>query len=102
MTKSVFITGGENFAAVAAPVNRRNTLRSVPIAELRKPMNEIAVFICGPSKDHKCDDTGPFYFGGDDVEMTDNPELAKEKGYVWGSSSCSKCGELSMNSAMWE
>lgn len=62
----------------------------------------ITVFTCGPRKDHECDDKGPFYYGGDNVPMTDKPEIGCGKGYTWGSSSCSKCGELSMNTAVWQ
>lgn len=61
---------------------------------------EIVVFVCNPRRDHECDDLGPFFYGGNDVETVTDIELAG-KGYSWGSSSCSKCGDLSMNRDAW-
>lgn len=62
---------------------------------------EITVFMCGPPKDHKCDDNGPFLYGGDGVEITTDRSKAG-KGYSWGSVSCSVCGMTAMDRSTWE
>lgn len=61
----------------------------------------ITVFACGPRQDHVCDDAGPFLYGGDSVPTVTDQKLAG-RGYSWGSTSCSVCGDTSMNRAMWQ
>lgn len=61
----------------------------------------IAIFECGLSRDHKCDDDGPVLYGGDEVETTTDKNKAG-KGYSWGSVSCSKCGLTAMERSYWE
>lgn len=61
---------------------------------------KITAFFCGPPKDHKCDDNGPFLYGGDSVETTTDKTKAG-KGYSWGSTSCSVCGMTSMDLSLW-
>lgn len=41
-----------------------------------------------------CDMDGPGVFGLPDGSITNDEQLAKEKGAEWGSCSCSKCGQI--------
>lgn len=61
--------------------------------------NQVTVFMCGPPKDHKCDDNGPVVYGKEDGDTTTDKN---EKGITWGSTSCSVCGMTSMEQSMWE
>ncbi len=62
---------------------------------------DLTCFICGPPKDHKCDDEGPFVYGGDNVPtVTDRSKAGK--GYSWGSVTCSVCGTSAIDRSVWE
>ena len=63
-------------------------------------MNDVTVFHCGLPRDHQCDSTGQFIYGGDDVPTVTDPKLAG-KGYSWGSATCSVCGMTAMDQALW-
>lgn len=63
---------------------------------------QIIVHICGPRKDHECDDNGPFMYGLRDGTVTDNEEQVKKEGCSWGSVTCSVCGITAMDRSMWE
>lgn len=67
---------------------------------------QTTVFMCGPPRDHKCDDKGPELCGGENEDGTywqgpasdrENRERAN-----WGSVSCSICGMTAMERGMWE
>lgn len=62
---------------------------------------KLQVFMCGNPRDHKCDDYGPFLYGGPEVETTSDREKAG-KGYTWGSVSCSICGITAAERSYWE
>ncbi len=64
---------------------------------------EVKAFICGPPRDHECDDIGPYvaiYPDGREVPVYD-PEKDFPKGTVGGSVTCSICGRSSMQTSMW-
>lgn len=65
-------------------------------------MSEVTVFMCGPPKDHKCDDDGSFVYGLRDGSITDDEAKARKEGCEWGSVTCSVCGMSSMERSMWE
>ena len=67
-------------------------------------MNELAVFFCGPPKDHECDSDGPVRVGGEDENGNfwsgpNTPENRKRA--TWGSVTCSKCKMSAMELDMW-
>ena len=66
-----------------------------------KTKEQAQVFTCGLPRDHKCDDNGPFLYGGDNVPTVTDVKRAG-KGYSWGSASCSKCGRTAMERSPWE
>lgn len=63
---------------------------------------KVSVFVCGPPKDHKCDDDGPFVYGLSSGEITSDESRAKKEGCTFGSTTCSVCGTSSMERSMWE
>jgi len=62
----------------------------------------ITSFVCGPPKDHVCDDNGPTVYGLSSGEITDDESVARKEGCTWGSVTCSVCGMSSMERSMWE
>ncbi len=68
--------------------------------ESKKPDN-MTVFICGKKSGHKCDQKGPFLYGGDNVPTLDHRPPDDVRGYTWGSVSCSICGSIAMYDSMW-
>ena len=65
-------------------------------------VSDTTVFVCGPPKDHACDDDGPFIYGLSDGSTTDSEERARKEGCSWGSATCSVCGISSMERILWE
>lgn len=64
--------------------------------------SQVDIFMCGPPKDHKCDDAGPYVFGLKDGSTTDDEKRARKEGCTWGSVTCSICGMSAMDRLLWE
>lgn len=61
-------------------------------------MDKVKVFVCGPPKDHKCDDNGPTVYGKEDGTTTTD----RNERHTWGSVTCSVCGMSAMERSYWE
>jgi len=68
-------------------------------------MNKTQCFICGPSRNHKCDSEGPgvLLLNRDPYEAEDTPENNKKYESIinGGSVSCSQCGKSSFSQMAW-
>ena len=58
------------------------------------PNEEVKIYEC--FKHCNCDMDGKPVWGFDDRRITYNEEIAKEKGARWGSTTCSKCGQIAI------